>query len=62
MARASCRKSRARALLCLPRLDIAVTCRRVGVQRGQEPPRGIAHLDHRAIERLGIGLRRPGEA
>src|SRR5207245_2157868 len=35
---------------------------RAGVQRGQEPPRGVRHIIDRAVEGGLIGLRRPAEA
>src|SRR5258705_7904759 len=49
----------------LPRLlglDLAVTGRRVGVQRDQQTPGGGGYLRYRAVECLGVGLRRLVEA
>src|SRR6478736_7898618 len=51
-----------RALPRLLGLDLAVARRGMGVQRGQETAGGGGHLRDRAVERLGIGLRRLVEA
>src|SRR5260370_15227141 len=45
----------------LPRLlglDLAVARRRMGMQRGQKAAGGGGYLSHRAVECLGVGLRR----
>ena len=51
-------KPQPRALLRLLRLGLAVARRGIGVQRGQKPPRPVRNLLDRAVERLGVGLRR----
>src|SRR6266705_1730245 len=50
-----------RALARLLRLDFAIAGGRAGVQRSQEPPRGVRHFIDRAVEGGLIGLRRPAE-
>src|SRR5262245_4234742 len=52
----------ARALPRLFGLDLTVARRGVGLQRGQEAPRAVGDFGNRAVERLGIGLRRRVEA
>src|ERR1700733_8385433 len=51
-----------RAFAGLFGLDLAVARRRVGLQPGQQPAGAVGHLGDRAVERLGIGLRRRVEA
>src|SRR5258705_12388680 len=55
-------KPRPRALPRLLGLDLAVARRGVGLQRGQQAPRAVEHFGNRAVERLGVGLRRRIEA
>src|SRR6185312_7477952 len=59
---ASLAKPRPRALPRLLGLDLAVARRGVGLQRSQQAPRTVGHFGNRAVERLGVGLRRRIEA
>jgi hypothetical protein len=43
-------------------LDLAVARRRQGPQRGQQAMSAVGHFRYRAVERLGVGLRRRIEA
>src|SRR5258708_28116964 len=47
-----------RSLPSLLGFDLAVARRRMRMQRGQQAVGGGSYLSHRAVERLGIGLRR----
>src|SRR5260370_40607662 len=51
-----------RALICLLGFDLAVARRGMRVQRGQKAAGGGSYLRYRAVERLGVGLRRLLEA
>src|SRR5260370_40298154 len=52
----------ARAFARLLRLEVAVACRRMRVQRGEQPPRCSGDFLDRTIERRLVGLRRLVEA
>src|SRR4051794_18731111 len=56
------RVARLGALAGLGRLDLAVLGRRVGDELLEQLPRRLGHRVDRAVERLGVGLRRLGEA
>src|SRR5438552_16062607 len=51
-------RSRARFL----RLDVTVARRRMGMQRGEQPPRGLRHFLDGEVERRGVRGRRLVEA
>src|SRR5258707_15858613 len=55
-------KPQLRPLLCLLGFDLAVAGRGMRVQRGQKAAGGGGYLRYRAVECLGIGLRRLVEA